>query len=142
VLTVVLVAVAASSCASAGGSVASRVAQWASLSGIQGLDQTVESDLGDLAKARAEHKSLYVKTLCQVLYDDVEQAYVELPSPDQQLTNKLNDAYLNIGNGANDCYAGLGGSDARQANKGYAEVAVGTASLSAATRRLASLGVR
>lgn len=132
--TTALLGLAASSCASAGGSPASRVTQWASAAGIQGLDQTIVSDMSDLLKARAEHKAVYVKTLCSVLYDDVEQAYVQLPSPDQALTNELNDAYLDIGNGAD-------AVDAGQTGKGYAEVAAGSASLTAATARLASYGV-
>jgi hypothetical protein len=92
------------------------------------------SDTGDLLKARAEHKSLYVTTLCSVLYDDAEAAYVELPSPDQTLTDELNTAYLDIANGADAVHDG-------DAGKGYAEVAAGSASLSAATRLLASFGV-
>jgi hypothetical protein len=133
-LTTALLALTASSCASAAGSPASRVGQWASSSGIEGLDQTIVSDMSDLQKARAEHKTLYVTTLCSVLYDDVEQAYVELPSPDQPLTDELNNAYLDIGNGAN-------AVDAGHADKGYADVAAGSASLAAATKLLASFGV-
>ncbi|HEV2361742.1 MAG TPA: hypothetical protein VGS21_08575 [Acidimicrobiales bacterium] len=139
---VVAVSIAAGGCSAyAGGSAQSRVRSWASSAGVVALDHQLASDVSGVTRARSEGKMLYVKTLCAVLVDDAEQAYVQLPAPDQGLNQLLASAYKDLADGGTDCDNGGGGGDAI-ASKGFGEIAAGSTSLQDATSSLARLGVK
>jgi len=132
--------VSLSACAPSAGSPASAVAQWASGSGIAGLDQTLAGDVSVIKRAHQAGRSLTVKTLCGVLYQDASQAYVQLPSPDARLTDELDRAYLSLSQGATDCYSASGNQ--QLFNRALGEIETGSSDLAAATSRLAGFGVR
>jgi hypothetical protein len=117
------------------------VSSWATQSGIVGLDATVAADVHDFEGALAAGKQGTARTLCGVLEEDVGPAYDELPSPDQQLTNDLNGAYLTLGQGADDCYRALGGGNKALLTKSLGEIRSGSGLLAAADARLESFGV-
>lgn len=141
-LTIGLAAVTLSACSPAGGSVTVQVSQWASQTGISGLDSTVAGDVHDIEGARRADKPLTVRTLCGVLEEDVGQAYDQLPSPDGAITTDLDSAYLALGQGANECYSAAADGDTKALGSAYAEIESGSRHLSAGTARLAALGVR
>jgi hypothetical protein len=118
------------------------VAGWAQSSGVIGLDNTVASDVQGIVGATAHHKpSQLIVTICDALFSDASQAYDSvLPTPDAQVTNELDSAYVDLENGAQDCSTSVG-SSASGAAHAYREINQGSADLQAATARLASLGV-
>jgi len=119
------------------------VNSWASQSGIVALDQTIAFDVHGAQGAAAAGKLLTARTVCSALNDDVSQAYIELPSPDEKLTQLLNLGDLAIGQGADDCYQALGGTENKALLKrALAEIEQGSADLTAATSRLETFGVR
>lgn len=131
-----------SGCAAAGGSVAQQVVSWAGQSGIVDLDQTISYDVNGVEGSAAAGKLLTTRTVCSALSDDVSQAYVELPSPDPGLTNLLDQSDLELGQGANDCYHALAGTqDTPLLQRALGEIRRGAADLSAAISRLGTLGV-
>jgi hypothetical protein len=133
----------AAGCGRAGGTPAQQVSAWASQSGIVGLDQTIAFDVHGVQGSEAEGKLLTTKTVCYALYDDVSQAYVELPSPDPKLTNLLNLSDLALSQGSNDCSSALGGTENKTLfERALSEIDQGSAELTAATSRLAGFGVQ
>lgn len=138
----VLCAAALGGCARSAGTPAQQLSSWAGSSGIIGDDAEVIADVKGFEGALAAGKTLTAKTVCDALYDDASQAYDELPSPDEQVTNLLGDAFSELANGANNCDLALGGSENRtllaQAER---QIDEGSADLQAADRRLASFGI-
>jgi hypothetical protein len=130
-------------CAREGGTLQQRITSWTSSSGIIGLDQTVVDDVSGFEGALAAGKNLTAKTVCDALWDDASQAYLALPSPDQQLTNDLDTADLSLSQGANDCDLALGGSENKTLlDKALGEIRTGSAALQAADTQLQSFGVK
>jgi hypothetical protein len=118
------------------------VGQWARSSGVIGLDNTVASDVHGIMGAAAQHKPAeLIVTICDALFSDASQAYDSvLPTPDNQVTNELDTAYVHLENGAQDCSTSVG-SNASSAAHAYKEIEKGITDLQVATQRLASLGV-
>jgi hypothetical protein len=141
-LALAAVVAAAAGCGRAGGTSSQRVSAWADQSGIVGLDQTIAYDVHGVQGSAAEGKLLTTKTVCLALYDDVSQAYTELPSPDPTLTNLLNQSDLSLSRGADDCSSALSGSrDETLLHRALHEIGQGSADLASATSRLAGFGV-
>ena len=118
-----------------------QISDWAGTSNIVGLDQQVGLDLSAIAKARPSSSPGTMQTLCLVLNDDAGAAYDELPTPDQQLTNELNDAYVALDRGATDCNQGESAGNRSLVGQAFSEIAKGTAYLHQASSLLASFGV-
>ena len=133
-------AIALSGCASHA-PLRTQISDWAGTSGIVGLDQQVTADLSAITKARPVASPGTMQTLCLVLNDDAGAAYDELPSPDQQLTNELNAAYMELDRGATDCGQGESTADRALIGQAFSEIARGTADLRQASSLLASFGV-
>jgi hypothetical protein len=138
-----LVLLAATGALAAGCGGRPTLSQWASSSGVVGLDSTVAGDVHDIVGATKAHRpALEITTICDALYSDANQAYDSvLPTPDQQITNALSQAYVDLVNGAQDCSTSVGGSNAAAIAHAYEELNTGNALLSNATSDLASLGV-
>jgi hypothetical protein len=133
--------VALGACAHLSGTLRQQVSSWSSSTGIVGLDETVASDVHDFEGALAAHKTETAKTICGALQDDASQAYVELPSPDTNLTNLLNNAYVTLGQGAQDCYNALGDGNQSELSKSLQEIHSGSTYLTQGGDLLASFGV-
>jgi hypothetical protein len=132
-------AVLLASCAGYSGSRAHQVTQWAQGASLQSNDGLVAADVRGIASGIRLRELAATHTECDGLATDAATAYGELPTPDQKLTNDLNDAYLDYEHAAQDC------SSARSfASTGFtryrSEVATANAALAAAKHRMSVLG--
>jgi hypothetical protein len=121
------------------GSAGHRVGTW--VQSTQ-MGQSVGSVLDDAARvtwAVSTHQDIgVIHTVCAVLLDDTEAANDNLPSPDQELTNLLSNAYGVEGSAANNCYDAGTGNAALQA-KSARERAAARVGLRRALARVAAL---
>ena len=84
---------------------------WVSSTAL-GADITqIRADAANVAKVEAIGNPGAIRTNCAVLDLDTENANQNLPSPDQQLTTDLSDAYAAEIQAAQDCYHGAGKSE-------------------------------
>jgi hypothetical protein len=137
----VLMAVGLAACAHLSGTMRQQVASWSNSSGIVGLDETLAGDVHDFEGALAAHQTETAKTICGAMQDDASQAYAELDSPDTTLTNLLNDAYVNLGQAAQDCYNALGDGNQPELSKSQQLITSGSSYLTQGGDLLASFGV-
>jgi len=110
----------AGSCALAGcagqeqsGSPSARVSTWVSGAAGGAAIGTLEADSANIDQALAHHDApAAIKTVCALLTNDAETAIGNLPTPDTQLTNDLNNAYEKGAAAGDDCYNGAAGNAA------------------------------
>jgi hypothetical protein len=113
VATVVVGAMALAGCAGPeeSGPPAARVSAWVSTAGGGAAIGAVEVDSANIDHAIAHHSSpAAIRTVCALLTNDAETAIGNLPTPDTQLTNDLNNAYEDGAAGGDDCFKGASGS--------------------------------
>ena len=93
------------------GTPAQRVSTWmndgAGGSGIGNVE--VDSRNVDLALSQ-HNKPAAIKEVCALLSNDAQSAIGDLPTPDNQLTDALNVAYMDATAAGDDCYNGAGGN--------------------------------
>ena len=71
----------------------------------------VEIDSRNVALALSQHnKPAAIKEVCALLSNDAQTAIGNLPTPDNQLTDALNTAYMDATAAGDDCYNGAGGN--------------------------------
>jgi phosphoketolase len=112
-------------------SASTAMTNWVSQSGYVATAKAVFVD--------AEHAALELKnpssttaqlhTVCGVLLYEVQQANASLPTPDDQASNLLSNAYGDLGAGANQCYRD-------QRIRAHETLAKGAALLSEASARI------
>lgn len=87
------------------GSSAQRVGTWVQSTQMGQSVGTVLDDAARVTWAVSTHQDAgVIHTVCAVLLDDTEAANENLPTPDQQLTVLLSNAYGEEGTTANNCY--------------------------------------
>lgn len=110
-LTVLLISVLAlGACSDPGTSTGQRVTSWVSSTGLNTEIAQIRTDAANVAKVEKVGSPGAIRTNCAVLDLDTEGANQNLPSPDQQLTTDLSDAYGAEIQAAQDCYHGAGKS--------------------------------
>jgi outer membrane murein-binding lipoprotein Lpp len=93
------------------GTPAVRVSTWVSGAGGGAAIGTIEVDSRNIDQALAHHNSAAaIKEVCALLTNDAETAIGQLPTPDNQLTDDLNNAYTDGAAAGDDCYKGAGGT--------------------------------
>ena len=115
VATVVVGAITLVGCAGPeeSGPPAARVSAWVSTAGGGAAIGTVEVDSANIGNAIAHHSSpAAIKTVCALLTNDAETAIGNLPTPDTQLTDDLNNAYQDGAAAGDDCFKGASGTKA------------------------------
>jgi hypothetical protein len=108
-----LAAVALAGCAGQeqSGTPAVRVSTWVSGAGGGSAIGSIEVDSRNIDLALAHHNSpAAIKEVCALLTNDAETAIGQLPTPDNQLTDDLNNAYTDGAAAGDDCYKGAGGT--------------------------------
>jgi hypothetical protein len=114
----VLVAVSLAGCAGQeqSGTPAQRVSTWVDGgAGGSGIG-TVEVDLRNVDLALSKHnRPAAIREVCALLSNDAQTAIGNLPAPDGQLTEDLNDAYTVATSAGDDCYDGAGGNGSLEA---------------------------
>lgn len=90
---------------------AQRVTSWVGSSGLDADIAQIRTDASNVAKIEKVGSPGAIRTNCAVLDLDTENANQNLPSPDQQLTTDLSDAYTAEIQAAQDCYHGAGKSE-------------------------------
>jgi len=127
-------------CTGYSGSKAHQVAQWASQYSVISNDQNVLADVRAIKLSLAADKLRDVTSNCAGLVFDAGTAYQNLPTPDNTLTNELNDAYEDFANGGSSCAAAVNLRSGKL-EAALATVQAGVVPLEVATRRLAADGV-
>jgi len=93
------------------GTPSARVSTWVSGAAGGAAIGTLEADSANIDQALAHHDApAAIKTVCALLTNDAETAIGNLPTPDGQLTNDLNDAYQKGAAAGDDCYGGASGN--------------------------------
>ncbi|MGO8870459.1 MAG: hypothetical protein ACLQPH_03495 [Acidimicrobiales bacterium] len=87
-----------------------RVSTWVSGAGGGVAIGTLEVDSRNIAFALSKHDPpAAIKTVCALITNDAQTDIGNLPTPDNQLTNDLNDAYEDASAVGDDCYRGASG---------------------------------
>jgi len=74
---------------------------------------TLEVDGRNVDLALSQHNApAAIRTVCALLTNDAQTAIGNLPTPDDQLTNDLNNAYVDASAAGDDCYKGASGNAA------------------------------
>jgi len=95
------------------GTPAQRVASWVSAQGAGSSIGTVGDDLKNVDLALAHHSAPgLIRTACALLTTDASAGNSRLPTPDEQLSLDLSDAYASAYDAGTDCYSGAGGDRA------------------------------
>ncbi len=97
------IALIASACGGSHATLAARLTAWklgSSYSSDQGL---ISTDIREIATGIRTGPVEALHTACDGLGVDAADAYGELPTPDQRLTDDLNDEYLTAENAAESC---------------------------------------
>ncbi len=90
---------------------AARVSSWVSGAGGGAAVGTLEVDSRNVDQALSHHDgAAAIKTVCALLTNDAQTAIGNLPTPDDQLTTDLNNAYEDAAAAGDDCYKGSSGS--------------------------------
>jgi hypothetical protein len=97
------------SCAG-GDTTGQRVSSWAGSTALDSEINQIRTDVANVAKVESIGNPGAIRTNCAVLDLDTETANGNLPSPDQQLTGDLTDAYTAEIQAAQDCFHGAGKS--------------------------------
>ncbi len=101
---------AVASCGTQSTSTAQRVESWVGSSSLSAEIAQIRTDAANVAKVERIGSPGAIRTNCAVLDLDTENANQSLPSPDQQLTGELSDAYAAEIQAAQDCFHGAGKS--------------------------------
>jgi hypothetical protein len=98
-------AVTLTSCAGADqqGTVAQKMSAWVTGTAFGAAIGTLTADNARVPKD-VPNGTGAVHAACSTLLNDAQMAYAELPSPDPEVTQLLNDAYILEQTAANDCY--------------------------------------
>ena len=138
--TVLTASLAAAGCTSYTGSPANQIREWAQQADVTANDAQLVADLGDFRRSVARGQLGEVTTNCAGLATDAGTADGNLPTPDNALTNQLNDAYEQFFNAGNDCAQAtiMGSSRIVRANQ---RLTRGLAELRTAERKLRQAGV-
>ncbi len=81
----------------------SGLAAWASQASFSSTLAYLHQDLSEIATGIAQRKLLATRTACDGLGADAASAIGQLPTPDDQLTYQLNDAYKTLVRAAQAC---------------------------------------
>jgi hypothetical protein len=103
-------AVMLAACGSQSSTTAQRVESWVGTSGLTAGITQIRTDAANVVKVEAIGNPGAIRTNCAVLDLDTENANQNLPSPAQQLTTELSDAYAAEIQAAQDCFHGAGKS--------------------------------
>lgn len=88
---------------------AARVSTWVSGAGGGVAIGTLEVDSRNIDHALSQHDpAAAIKTVCALITNDAQTDIGNLPTPDDQLTTDLNDAYEDASAAGDDCYRGAG----------------------------------
>jgi hypothetical protein len=98
------------SCSSPTDTTSQRVSSWVSSSALVADIAQIRTDAANVSKVEGLGNPGAIRTNCAVLDLDTENANQNLPSPDQQLSNELTDAYTAEIQAAQDCFHGAGKS--------------------------------
>ena len=98
------------SCGSTSSTTAQRVKSWSSSSALSADISQIRADAANVSKVEGIGNPGAIRTNSAVLDLDTENANQNLPSPDQQLTTELSDAYAAEIQAAQDCFHGAGKS--------------------------------
>jgi hypothetical protein len=144
-VAVVLVAVAVplllAACAGAemSGTPAHRISTWVSGAGAGSAIGAIEADNAAIDKALATHSAAgIIRTACALLSNDSSAGNSDLPTPDDQLTTALENAYQVEYSAGNNCYSGAGGN-ASLLRRSADERRQGAADLAQAVRRITAV---
>jgi hypothetical protein len=110
---VVIGSIALSGCAGQeqAGTPAHQVTAWVSGAGAGSSIGTVEVDIKNVNLAFSQHDPAgEVRSVCGLLVTDAGTANGNLPTPDQQLSDDLSNAYATAYDAGTDCYNGSGGN--------------------------------
>lgn len=144
-MAVVLVAVAvplllaACSGAEMSGTPAHRIDTWVSGAGAGPTIGAIEADNATIDRALATHSPAgVVRTACALLSNDASAGNSNLPTPDDQLTTALENAYQVEYSAGNHCYRGAG-ENAALLRRSADERRQGAADLAQAVRRITAV---
>ena len=94
----------------ASGTPAHQVTAWVNGAGAGGSIGTVEVDIKNVNLAFHQHDPPgEIRSVCGLLVDDSGTANGNLPTPDQQLSDDLSNAYATAYDAGTDCYNGANG---------------------------------
>ncbi len=93
------------------GTPAHRVSTWVSGTGAGSEIGTLGVDNAAVDKALAQHRpASLIRTLCAIVINDALAGNSSMPTPDQQLTTDLNNAYEIEDSAGTNCYNGAAGN--------------------------------
>ena len=93
------------------GTASARVSTWVSGAAGGAAIGTLRVDSANIDQTLLHHDPpAAVKTVCALLTNDAETAIGNLPTPDDQLTTDLDNAYEKGAAAGDDCYRGAGGN--------------------------------
>lgn len=87
------------------------VSAWVSSTTLTSDISTIRTDAANVVRVEKTHNPGAIRTDCAVLDLDTENANQNLPTPNQQLTDELSDAYTAEIQAAQDCFHGAGKSN-------------------------------
>ena len=136
----VLTALILGGCAPYSGTTAQKVQQWVEQNSFRENHDIIFTDINDVDAAVKLGSPKTVRTICGGMAVDLGTAYETLPTPDQALTNDLNDADTTLATAATSCSAVRSVSSSTM-SKDIALFRAGIGDLRKAQAVLASLGV-
>jgi hypothetical protein len=128
-------------CTSYSGTTANQVRQWAAQSDVTYNNSILVQDVDHLQRSIAARDLKKITTNCDGLAYDTGTAYGNLPTPDNTLTNELNDAYQRFFAAGNGC-SQAGSVDSPRVGRALRDSSKGLRLLAIATRHLDRDGVR
>jgi len=127
------------------GTPAHQVTEWVTGAGAGSSIGTVEVDIKNVNLAFSQHDPAgEIRSVCGLLVTDAGTANGNLPTPDQQLSDDLSNAYATAYDAGTDCYNGSGGNQKLLATsvtlraKAEAQMATALARIAAVTGRVFS----
>ncbi len=104
-----LSALALSACAGAGssGTPPQQLHTWVAGTGLRASTTGILADMTHVNVALNSKQTNAVQTTCSVMANDADAANSNLPSPNQQVSTLLSNAYSQVGIAANDCFVAL-----------------------------------
>ncbi len=96
-------ALIASACGGSHATLAARLTAWKSGSSYSSDQGLISTDIREIATGIRSGPLKALQTACDGLGVDAADAYGELPTPDEKLTDDLNDEYLTAENAAESC---------------------------------------
>jgi hypothetical protein len=121
------------------GTPAHRVSTWVSGAGAGPSIGAIESDNATIDRALAKHRAAgVIRTACALLSNDATAGNSNLPTPDNQLTTALENAYQVEYSAGNNCYSGAAGN-ASLLRRSADERRQGAADLAQAVQRITAV---